>query len=424
MGYPNHELVPAAILYMNPQGLTRAEFCRKLDAVRFLKTEWHSGLEGLAQVLQLKPRQDFKPNYSNRQSIWDGFTIEINKEFMYRSLETKKENVNFNWSNTLGENSPYWFSVVENKHILLEERSFIFSKHPPFKIGEISDLWDFKESSKELRVTDSESGKSLEDLLDNKIPYNGYFVKVLDVEKLRKVKNKHSDSELYKQIVHVQHYDFQVVRQTLFRTIGEFFSFYPELHPLKRFDFEQEEGKLGSDYEYIDTLCWSKKNGKYFLDQEYAREKLKYKYDPDCRQSPGETWGDFMMIVDAIRNKFWKVLGYCGLNHLHQFMIKYPEAILNHDRSVFDAYTSQYAQSKDMSITELLRMRQHMRTGLFNYNAEQIKASAKINIEMLQRYKDKFLTKIYLHESKEIKTDFSEEEIDNFANEVIRLSKK
>jgi hypothetical protein len=99
-----------------------------------------------------------------------------------------------------------------------------------------------------------------------------------------------------------------------------------------------------------------------------------------------------------------------------EFMIKHPDVIPAHDQAVFDAYTSQHAESQGLTNSDFLRMRQHMRSGLHDYSEEYLDEMFDKNIEQIKVVVEWYNKNGMANEMRDTKTEFSEKERRKFIN--------
>jgi len=320
MGYPYHELIPAAILLDNP-GILREGFVRLLSEIPCNRlcaysskdpweikdetdnTDFDNGLEGLARILGLEKSQEYA-------------------EFMKPSFDENGIKISLPYLDVpLDEDVGYKYRIaIHEKNVLGTSR--IVSELSWNKLC-VGSLWkEVMMGLEEGLVTKIIEEKLLngEGVEDASVPGFEYKMEIISFERKGRVE--------------------------LYRTDEDLLEAWPQFHPDFIYDWNQERGQfmvLGN----LDNFRWVMKNGKYYLDSETFNRI----------QASFIGYVDLILSSEAIKRKAWKLLSYKGRVHLPQFLRDFPDAKEVYDRAVWDSHTSLYAKQKGMTNNDLLRMR-------------------------------------------------------------------
>lgn len=330
MGYPYHGLVPAAILARNPQGLTRREYMEVLQEVKvspytkFDKEDpldsfnvgdgdasCFAGTEGLIKTLRLGKSPEFKlfqtpSRDSHGMIICPPILVPLLGILGIDSYE--------------GEFSHLIATHIGNTH----KDSLVAQEKPNQHV-----LPNF-ETELELQLMSS-------------VRWN-LFAKLQDQQALDEVIEIPYDERIKPRAL---------LRLKFYRSLADLYQDYPQFHPEREYDFEQEWGNFdlihGSE-----NFLWYFKDGKYHFDPEtYNRIPASWK------SSHWESFGfsDLYITELAIEHGAWKLLSRRGLGHLEQFFATYPEAEERYERACRDAQTFDFGREEGNTIFEVLRRR-------------------------------------------------------------------
>jgi hypothetical protein len=334
MGFPYNRLVAPAVLFLNP-GITREEYIELLDKTHStwmreyeIEEPWsffdqevddpkfHGGLEGLAGILRLP----------------------ITEKFEEFQTETQDENGLYIspprlWHAAQGEDHKY--AVVIHEHNIIEK---------PEKRSEIS--WD------KLNIGDiwEEAHMSLEKGIVTKIFKEKFIDDIVDENKDEDSYDGPSGGPQYEYKFEMKPF-YGKYREEKFKSDEELYSKWPQFHPDFIYDWSKEKGNFSGD-NGVNNFFWMKSKDKYSLDPKTFDS---IPASSGARMYMGYT--DLILTAEAIKHEAWKVLSYRGFIYLDWFLKDFSKAKTMYDRAVWDAHTSLFAKSKEMTITELLRLR-------------------------------------------------------------------
>jgi hypothetical protein len=354
MGGPNDYLVPAVILYENPQGLTISEFLKKTqNAVRKRggsSFNWmlNDKIYGIGRIFNLPTTREYQKII---EESWDD-EFDLRKKHL--SQEGRK--IRFmQWDYHLtGE------SIVETTHYdeLDVEKETFWGGYKVKDYLDSSDLKsdlprEYQRSGIELRVKDvldtstiilQKNGAKIIQKMNVEIIDNGEIVQEFDNEK-------------------------------------QFLKKYPEYSPERLFDFSQTQGFLfpygdkgiNSSIGKEKTFRWFRQENKYFLDSVWMMDNLSFDsgaladYSWRARWKKKNSvfsWTDFILTSEAIRMKKKSYLGdnssdkmiLLGREMLHQNLT----TLQRYEKAVFDVEMSRIANDKGITNMEFLRMYSEM----------------------------------------------------------------
>ncbi|MDP3734003.1 MAG: hypothetical protein Q8R37_02135 [Nanoarchaeota archaeon] len=407
MGYPYDGLIPAAILYNNP-GLTRDEFARAMRPAAIFSSKYWGSLEAVARVLHLRA-------HNGRNDDLRSYYIEENRDFGYFRTMT-----DWDWEDET-------LTVIQRNHRTFTEEEFTFVDFSPLQEKKFlySD-WAYRyctddDEEERFHVVEKDRFLALfetddDDGGNNPVDYNSVIIKSV-MEQIGPEYEDTTISRYQQQKIRVIPFQVYVEKIKTYDSLDDFFEEYPHLHPVQRFDWAQEKGRLETGFD-CPALRWHRKDDTYFLDQEHAKKVLKDNYfnKEQMRRYPGGSWIDLILTAEAVKTGFWKVLERSGLQHLVEFFIAHPEVVQVYNQARFDMDISSFAQKKNLTNSEFLRWRLENNT-IHETNPESLRKTISMEIEELQ--------KIAAHYHKisldvEFKTDFSAEEIERFIEIAIK----
>jgi hypothetical protein len=336
MGWPNDELIPAAILLDNPR-ITREEFVRRLNATHCSRTweckpklPWscyggdkfeedfcHRGLYGLAGILHLEYTPKFR-----KANPWG-----VDKN----GLPLQPADLKVVPVKRKGRWVPPKFEVQVNEQNEVEkeiECDELYADEEP-KVGEITDLWWAMEQPARIE-------------------------KILEIRPYVP-EDKFDDSPNHSKLVYrARITPFWHVTQTKhFNSQKELTKAFPFFALDEMIDFSQKEGVLypSGGFFGLDSgvFKWKQIDGKYSLDKKHMFSRI----------SEGVPHGytSLVLTAEAIRNKAWNFLCYAGFRHLQSFLRDFPEARKRYEQTVFDIWTSKEAAARSLIVSEFLRRR-------------------------------------------------------------------
>ena len=311
MGYPNHALVPIAVLHDNP-GINKEEFAELL-----LQTNVYTG-EIPRLLLVDADWRGFKFKNIPRKTDPTGFFQEFRQVKLTRKQQNtiiRKANLK-RWDNRDLE----YFNRGQSAHFVHEGL---------FGLAEILGLENTEEYKTNTRP--------------NNYPY-----------RIQSVFMGEGEDRSLGFILH-----WYKRKNKGFQNLDSMTDKYPWLHPERIFDFSRKSGHFQNRVaEDFPMYKWNQRDGKYYLDKDHMMETthtgLDQSFETYC-QPCGYT--DFIVTLEAVRNKAWKLLSYRGLQHLENFFKKWPDAKIAYEKAVIDSHTSLYAKQQGMTHNELLRFR-------------------------------------------------------------------
>jgi hypothetical protein len=307
MGYPYHELISPAILLDNP-GITKEEFSSKLQATHYSTDEidqsapWDSSLPNTFAPPQLPEILGL--------SYTPGFT---------RFQQPRRDR------NYLDINAPKMDTVFQQVDGHLTAVGYKVIRHIGNDLGEVEslDIYDY--------------GKVQEgDVITDYLGDGGDF----------------SVCSVTRDTAQVQRITPKINTQT-YPSLEDLYQEWPQFKPENMFDFSQTHGTL--DYTFgVEGFLWKKVDGKYYLDEE-TFNRISASFAAGDYINFGYT--DLILTAEAIKHKAWKLLSRRGLDHLDDFFEAFPDSMVRYEKAVWDSHTSLAAKSKNMTITDFLRMR-------------------------------------------------------------------
>lgn len=387
MGGPCDNLVPVAILYSNPKGLTLRQFQIELNKIipsqRFkfdLSNERANGKYGLAGILNLDETEKYK---------------KVTEEFFNKDFQYNKERF-------ISKYFRNFFEVIKRSHKLLEEKiNFHTSinnsfKNEGYKVGDYLDTtW--------LNVPEKYQDKNV-----------CFQVTEILNTKLDDVKDEENWIESFEieQDVITRAVEFKTEIET-FSSLKKLKEKYPCYSPEKIYNFSQEEGFLYPDVglkkdtfigRTSDCFKWKKKNEKYFLDVSHMMDNLSSNsvFPTDakwhwsgCAQSEREEWKyskvsrgysltDLILTCEAVRKRDQDILGYNGFRHrFFEFIYGDKETLGKYEKAILDNEVSQIAKAKAMNHFDFLREHHSM---MKNINSVDYKTKVKFSKMQKEKY--------------------------------------
>lgn len=366
MGGPCDQLIPVAILYENPQGLTLGEFQRELTKIVpkkrnlfMIDSSVKSGKYGLTRILNLNETRKYR---------------ELKRSFFDSDFKYNKE-IFFNFYGSL--------AVRQTSHKLIDEGiKFNITVDNPFK-NEGRKLGDYLDNTW-LDIPEKYQNKGLE----------FQITEILNT-KLDDCKNPELNLEGFwiEQEVIARAVDFKIKKEK-FNSIASLKKKYPYYSPEEIYDFSSEEGQLypsckdekhASFGRVQDVFKWTKKGGKYFLDINYMLDRLSPNsvyvhdartHDTGCAQSEATNWRhetkhkgysltDLVLTCEAVRKGDQKILNHDGFRYgFFDFIYKNRETLAKYEKAILDNETSQIAIKNQQNHFDFLREHMFMMTNL------------------------------------------------------------
>ncbi len=338
MGAPNHELIPAAILLDNP-GITREEYAQLLRQTHFScfnerrpnqpwqkpgpyhheTPNFHKGLYSLAEILHLPPpKEPLNIKYPDKDP--QGFPIP-RPEFI--SFSQRK---NGEWVEPRFEVGIFAKTIVDGEEDIEES---VFS---PLEVGDIFYPWH--------------GG------------YRGLVEKVYLTKKLNQNPKTdgiedYEDHPTYRQKLRITKFG-TYIKILRFATEKDLTAKFPQFAVDNLFDFSISSGILLHEgiwrQDKEPKLLWLKRDNKYYLDLDFFLSKS---HEGEIENS----YTNLILTAEAIRNKAWAFLSYCGFRHTNSFLRDFPEASRRYRQAAFDSFTSTGAAKSGLSNLEFLRFR-------------------------------------------------------------------
>lgn len=342
MGAPNHELIPAAILYEHP-GLTRDEFIQALDDTRCCdmltcspQCDWndyggehendtyHRGIFGLAEILGLQ-RTRYKTLF---QQMCDetGF----NQMPRYFSIVSRKENEQW-------KEPGYRFLL--HTHDTVSE--------PESKKGIISE------------------GKMERGNLFYDWPHGNLYVADHIVAQEQIADDEEDHNAVFRATLTGRRVEHMIEREE-FDSLSSMLQAHPDTDPDLIYDFSQERGSF---HAWLCTGCqpeWYQKNGRYFWDENALWQKaLAHEQKKKTLDLPQYLYSSLVLTAEAIRSKAWNLLCYDGLRNQQRFLADFPEARLAYERKMQGWWMSVRFAKEGKTNVDMLRFLQELRLNRF-----------------------------------------------------------
>jgi len=332
MGFAYVDLIPPAILLDNV-GITREGFARLLNKThcswmkRYEEQDpwnsydpndrdihnYHKSLEGLASILGLRSSKRF---IEFQKAHYDEHRLLVRPPFMLPARE----------------GADYKFEVIVHEKNVVEIPEIIetlsWCKLEPGDVWEEVQMGHDKgivTSVIEERFIGKEKQDDDEDEEDNTYPQYDYKLEIKPF--------------------------YGVFREEKFKTRKELYKKWPQFHPAVQYDWAKESGSFHVMFA-DNCFLWRQERTRYYLD-----EKTFDRISPSFRTSLIFGYTDLIVTAEAIRHGAWKLLSYRGDIHIPAFLRDFQDSKVRHARAVWDAYTSLYAKSKAMTITDFLRLR-------------------------------------------------------------------
>ena len=395
MGYAYDCLIPAGILYNQP-GLTKEEFVEALNRIPVhthdISSNYWGGLEALAHILHLQPSSG-----SVEGDVRQYIELDRNKILRYASKYIESVYTGDDRASKLLHlvrvNHREWsreeFTLIRDYFSL--EESEIIDKGTLFALQENNCVLEEEREHFRTFLHQSFSGARVEQSIDLSVQAGTGI--------LKKRKIVITPIEIYEE------------KRKEYHSLEQLFQDYPQLHPDQRFDWTQQRGKLCfTDFNRI-PLYWFKIDNNYFFDEEHAKTVLTGKY-------PGENWVDLILTAGAVKNKFWKVLQYRGLEHSIEFFIEHPEVLREYNKARWDADTSLAAQKRGMTNAEFLRFRLEHGGNIQETDRGRLETAILASVKSLQQWAEEDRQQ---RREPEFKSNFSAEEIKRFVDEFLEL---
>ncbi|MBI3984548.1 MAG: hypothetical protein HY344_01205 [Candidatus Levybacteria bacterium] len=310
MGFPYHELIPAAVLLDNP-GLTKEEFSRKLQA-----THYSLGV-------------------ASRSASWDSYTesesftpeeLPIILGLSYSSAFTEFQKPRRD-VNGIFLHPPTMRIVFQNTDKGLAAERYEVTTHVANALGEMEQ----KSISSRRNIRAGEAITFINAYLED-VDYLVSSVARKSIQGQRITPQLHTES---------------------FATFEDLYRVWPQFKPESMYDFSTTQGKFNFVFGG-GNFIWKQVDGKFYLDQStFDRIPAGFLVNEDLNLG----YADLILTAEAIRQSAWKLLSYRGLFYLRDFLTAFPDSRARYERAVWDSHTSLFAKRKGMTNTEFLRMR-------------------------------------------------------------------
>ncbi|MFB6075792.1 MAG: hypothetical protein ABEK17_01475 [Candidatus Aenigmatarchaeota archaeon] len=328
MGYARVELIPPAVLHMNP-GVTREEYLELLENIPFTLAEFYDSDKDWDDV----ETGEYSLINDGLEELGGILNLSFTNE--YREFQSEERD-----ENDLVIESP-------RKEYDCDEEVYRVLNHRENEIIE--------DGIVELSVADG--------LEEGDVYWYGYNYKVKDI--VEEENTGSDDMHTYydykiNALVFRKDYDVDV-----FESREELWEKWPQFHPDNIFDWFQDRGNFRDTNNkfHPSKFIWKQADGKYYLDEE-TFEEIPVSWavsnmDEENKDMYGAYVGytDFIITLEGLKRKAWKLFVSGGMQHLKDFFKDYPEAKREHERAVWDFYSSEHAKEKDMSNKDLLRYR-------------------------------------------------------------------
>ncbi len=369
MGFPYHTLVPAAILLDNP-GITREEFVQLLHQTEVYTGSIESYYAGREKwdgyFKQLSAEEKRKLIKGQNRIRWDlrgveryygefedfhagiyGLSRLLNLEFSPQVIE---------WAQGKLKKDQFGleYGVPRLSVIRVRDKEW---REPQYKVTaplaselvdeskSIEGVFTVKATPKKGEVFESAS------IWDGPDAWETSPIHLYLVERCSRLRRR-GGTDYKMKIRGIVHRE----RTEEFTTLQDLIETYPQYDPDFAIDFSQTSGQLKADLTWgRDNWRWKQVDGKYYLDTGYVFNKIPASFM--CPGSPSLGYHDLILTAEAIRNRAWKLLSYSGVNHLRNFLNRFPSSRERHEKAILDSYTSLFAKSRGMTHTELLRFR-------------------------------------------------------------------
>lgn len=308
MGYPTHELIPAAIIYENP-GLTWDQIMDRISKVhvstgtKFSKDDpldvynpdskypYHIGLKGFADLFNLELSDQFKAFHQTKTDV-HGFPMEPIEARRYTHYGTDK---------------PYWEVRIHVGNEVYEEMEFRDNYDSEIQPGKIIGLSGDSREGLVTRVVSSKPGKTR--YLGRWIPTTKYTLRAFPFHRM--------------------------VNQIEYESDQEFEEAYPVYKTENMYNFNQERGAFDIT-KSRNRFWWVQNDRKYYLDPDT------FDITPLVRRGhiygEGYCLSDLVMTLEAMKCGAWKLFSNRGFDHLGQFKQAYPEAFKRYEDFVMYAF--------------------------------------------------------------------------------------
>lgn len=346
MGGPCDRLVPAAVLYDNPQGLSFEEFFARVNFI----------------AENLKPKEGFPDMH---------YIIENKYAFAAGILHTPHTNeydllINSYFDKDLQYHREEFFPQRNNNFIVRKENRKLIDKEI------VLDTFSRREGNKENKYICDEPPENYPEEYSGK---NIDFL-VLKVLESRIEDEGHADEPYFYEKVLV-HPVLIEKKEEVFHSDKELIKKYPEYALRNVYDFSVDKGLIyPSNKEEPPVFCWKKKGGKYFLDVKFMLDRLSldgvYTHTSRTHETSyshidrtfdwvhdihkgGFSLTDLVLTCEAIRKENWKILNYCGVRYeLLKFLYSNPDVFERYEKSVLDAELSTLAEKEGKTHFEFL----------------------------------------------------------------------
>jgi len=323
MGYPYHELIPAAILLDNP-GLTKEEFAKLLESTHYSEfTQFHEN-DPWDSYSNPILSEDFSLRYKGPYYLASVLTLPFRNEFLDFKKETMDEHNLTVYPPFLSLDGTrvrvHERNVLGDEEVVEDEISVETDQTIPGERG----LWYFRGIEGCRGVVTRILGETYEVL-----PWG-------DEARCRfKIR-----------FIHPKY------REEAFSSIDELVKEWPQFTPEFMYDFSQENGSFTVDLQKS-TFLWRQKDGRFYLDEEtFNRIPIGFTMTRPSRFG----YIDLILTAEAIKNRAWKLLSYRGLKNLSSFLRDFPESRERYEKAIRVGYNSLYAKRKEMTVSQFLRL--------------------------------------------------------------------
>lgn len=332
MGQPCHTLVPVAILFDNPQGLTKEEYLDLLGQVhvspsaKFMEDDpWDSysekyegyyrGPKNLAKALELglsEQYQEFQEPSLDSTGLIINPPRYIPLVSLYRRIESfETYHVVVCLGNEVGRS--------------IKRRRGHKVQTPEEVMKLVFENWEMERLVKDeyaRRIRGAKEQFPGEDPLSIQYEYRGEII-----DALFRVETYETEEELWQR--------------------------WPQFHPDNKYNFNQEGGSFNV-YRSQGNFLWKFRDGRYFFDPETLN-----RIPASWKASGWETIGytDIVVTAEAIRHGAWKLFSRRGFDYMDDFLRDFPQSQERLEQAIQDSHTLLSAEGRGIPYREALRER-------------------------------------------------------------------
>jgi hypothetical protein len=363
MGGPCDILIPAAVLYDNPEGLSFEEFYKKVNLI--------SGKVGSGDI-------DW---WKENRYLFSGQILNLPLTKEYEETEKSNYNTELKYFRERFDGL-FDMKVIKKQHTLLEDKvifnvetDFTPKHHEGYSVGDYLDETEktyWAKGIPEKYMSDASIEIRITSVIEKDEPILVDYEKWEVNQKLEGIPINFYRSE------------------EKFKDENEVALRYPKYSLNNVYDFSSDSGwlfpssvegtKAGLLRSGPGTFRWNMREGKYFLDKEYMFSHLSpnsvYSRDSQSHWSAyshidlSREWihpenggifsfSDLILTSEAIKKENWNLLGYTGNRHeLLKFLYNNEDSLCNYENSVLE--TELYMLAKKSGWTNSEYIRAHM----------------------------------------------------------------